>query len=70
MAKYELIKRTEITGDVYYAVYKDGHYVNNSTDLNYENAKKTYERLINGLPAEPIIEILLTNEIEEPNAND
>jgi hypothetical protein len=66
MAKYELMEKIEITGEVWYYIRKDEMYsVNNSWTLRLEEATKMLEAIENGHPSEPIIKILKTIELND-----
>ena len=66
MAKYELMEKTENNGDVWYYIRKDeGFSVENSWTKNLQDAEKMLEQIRKGKPAEPIIKILKTIEIND-----
>ncbi len=66
MAKYELMQKTEVNGEVWYFIRKDdGFSVNNSWTTKLEDAEKMFEEIQQGKPTEPIIEILKTIEVNE-----
>lgn len=65
MAKYELIKKTENDGEVWYFIKKDGSYVNNSSTRDFEMACEMLESFKKGKPSEPIIEIIESIEVDE-----
>lgn len=66
MAKYELMEKTENNGDVWYYIRKDeGLSVENSWTKNLQDAEKMLEQIRKGKPAEPIIKILKTIEIND-----
>lgn len=70
MTKYELVKKTEINGDVWYFIRRNGELsLNSSWTKSLEKAEKMLEELENGIKAETIFETLKTIEIEE-DAND
>lgn len=58
MAKFELVKTTELNGDIWYNITKDGYHVNQSFTKDLEFAEKMFNGLVNGNPSEPIVEIL------------
>jgi len=59
MAKYELMEKTEVNGEVWYYIRKDeGFSVENSWTKKLEDAEKMLEEIQKGKPAEPIIKIL------------
>lgn len=62
MAKFELIKTTELNGEVWYNITKDKLHVNQSYTRNLEQAEQMLEELVNGKPSEPKVEILKTIE--------
>jgi hypothetical protein len=66
MAKYELIKKTENNGDVWYFIRKnEGLSVENSWTKNLDDAEKMLKELENGKLAEPIFETIKTIELDE-----
>jgi hypothetical protein len=66
MAKYELMEKTEITGEKWYYIRKeDGFSVNNSWTLDLQKAESMFDEIENGKPADPIIKILKTIEVDE-----
>jgi hypothetical protein len=65
MAKYQLVEKTEIKGDVWYLIHKDGLYVSSSCSTKLEEVQKMFEEIVNGKPLEPIIKILKTIEVDE-----
>lgn len=70
MAKYELVKKTEINGDVWYFIRKDeGYSVDNSWTTKLEEAEKMLHELENGRTSKPIFETLKTIEVNDPNDN-
>ena len=49
MAKYELMEKTEVNGEVWYYIRKDdGFSVNNSWTTNLEDAEKMFQELEQG----------------------
>jgi hypothetical protein len=64
MAKYELKKRTETDGEVWYFIHKDGSYVDKSSTRKIEDAHKLLDEFVNGKPSEPITETIKTIEVE------
>lgn len=62
MAKFELIKTTDVNGEIWYNITKDGLHVNTSFTRNLQDAEKLFDELTNGKPSEPIVEILKTIE--------
>jgi hypothetical protein len=69
MAKYELIKKTEVDGEVWYHITKDGCHVNETYTKNLDEANELFDQFSKGKPSEPIIEILKTIEINDKNDN-
>jgi len=70
MAKYELMEKTENNGEVWYFIRKeDGLSVNNSWTKKLEEAEKMLNELEKGKPAEPILKILKTIEVDDKNDN-
>jgi len=69
MAKYELIEKTEVNGQVWYHIKKDGDHVNESYTTKLQEAEKMLEELVKGKPSEPIIKILKTIEVDENKTN-
>jgi hypothetical protein len=65
MAKYELIEKTEVNGNVWYKIVKDGVYVSDSYTQSFKEASKLLDKLISGKPSEPIIKVIKTIEVDE-----
>jgi hypothetical protein len=65
MAKFELVKTTELNGEVWYNITKDGYHVNQSFTRDLTFAEKMLDGLVNGKPSEPIVEILKSIEYGE-----
>jgi hypothetical protein len=66
MAKYELMEKTENNGDVWYYIRKDEFLsVENSWTKKFEEAEKMLDQIQKGKPAEPIIQILKTIEVND-----
>ena len=65
MAKYEIVERTEVNGQVWYHIRKDDDHEEGSFTRELEEVEKNLEELINGKPTEPIIKILKTIEVDE-----
>ena len=69
MAKYELLEKTEINGDVWYLIRKNGLYVGDSVSKKLEDAEQMLIELEKGKPSEPIFKILKTIEVDDKNDN-
>jgi len=69
MAKYELIEKTELKGDIWYHIKKDGRHVDDSYTRDLETAQKMYDYLITGGRTEPIIKVLNSIEVNENETN-
>jgi hypothetical protein len=65
MAKFELVKKTENNGDVWYFIKKDGIYVDNSSTRDFEMGCEMLESFKKGKQSEPIIEIIKSIEVDE-----
>ena len=65
MTKYELIEKTEVNGNVWYKIIKDGVYVSDSYTQNFKEASKLLDKLVSGKPSEPIIKVIKTIEVNE-----
>ena len=65
MAKYELVEKTEINGEVWYLIRKDGYYVSDSVTRKLEEAETMLSKLEQGKPSEPIFKTLKTIELDE-----
>lgn len=65
MAKYELVEKTEINGEVWYLIRKDGYYVSDSVTRKLEQAQTMFSELEQGKPSEPIFKTLKTIELDE-----
>ena len=69
MAKYELIKKTEVNGAVWYHITKDGDHVNETWTQSIDEANEMFSEIEKNTILEPIIEILKTYEIDDTNDN-
>jgi hypothetical protein len=69
MAKYELMERTEVNGQVWYHIRKDNDHIEGTFTRELKEAEKNLEELVNGKPNEPIIKILKTIEVDENKTN-
>jgi hypothetical protein len=67
--KYELVKKTEISGDVWYHITKDGEHVNETYTRELEEAEKLFGKIVDGYLIEPKIEILKTLKIQDKDEN-
>lgn len=65
MAKYELKKRTEVSGAIWYSIVKDGDHIDSSFTTILSDAEKMLEEFSNGKQTKPIVETLKTIEIDE-----
>jgi hypothetical protein len=66
MTKYELMEKTEYTGETWYYIRKnDGFSVENSWTKKLEDAEKMFKELEEGKSSEPVIKILKTIEVDE-----
>lgn len=65
MTKYELVEKTEINGEVWYLIRKDGYYVSDSVTRKLEEAETMLSKLEQGKPSEPIFKTLKTIELDE-----
>jgi hypothetical protein len=65
MAKYEIVERTEVNGQVWYHIRKNDDHVEGTFTRELEEAEKNLEELLKGKPTEPIIKILKTIEVDE-----
>ena len=69
MAKYEIVERTEVNGQVWYHIRKNDDHVEGTFTRELEEAEKNLEELLKGKPTEPIIKILKTIEVDENKTN-
>lgn len=60
MAKYEIVERTEVNGQVWYHIRKNDDHVEGTFTRELEEVEKNLEELLKGKPTEPIIKILKT----------
>lgn len=68
MTKYELVKKTELNGDVWYFIRKaDGYSVESSWTTKIEEAEEMLKRIEMSGTQAPIFETLKTIELEEGN---
>lgn len=66
MAKYELMQKNEINGDVWYYIRKDEVFsVEQSWTLSLEKAEKMLEQLQETKNSAPIFKVLKTIEVNE-----
>lgn len=65
MAKYELIKKTEVNGAVWYHITKDGDHVNETWTQDLNEANELFSVVEKTTILEPIIEVLKTHETNE-----
>lgn len=66
MAKFELMEKTEVNGEVWYYIRKnEGLSVEGSWSKNLQVVQKMFEELENGKPSEPITKILKSIEVNE-----
>lgn len=66
MAKFELVEKTEVNGEVWYYIRKEGGLsLEGSWSKNLEVVQKMLEELEKGKPSEPIFKVLKTIEINE-----
>jgi hypothetical protein len=63
--KYELVKKTEINGETWYHITKDGVHVSETYTRSEQEATEQFHKIVNGYLPEPTIEILKTLEINE-----
>lgn len=69
MAKYELIKKTEVNGAVWYHITKDGDHVNETWTKELEEATQMFSEIEKTMILEPIIEVIKTYETTDKNDN-
>lgn len=62
---YELLEKTELQGDVWYYIHKNGSYVDQSSTRNLVEAEEMLEKFTSGKHSEPIINVLKTIEVNE-----
>jgi hypothetical protein len=66
MKKYELVKKTEINGEVWYFIRKDdGYSVENSWTIHLEKAERMFQEIENRKNLEPIFETLKSIEVND-----
>jgi hypothetical protein len=66
MTKYELVKKTEINGEVWYFIRKDnGYSVENSWTMHLEKAERMFQEIESRKNLEPTFETLKTIEVKE-----
>ena len=63
MEKLQLVKTTDLNGEIWYNITKDGLHVNSSFTKNLEQAESMFQELLNGKQSSPIVEILKTAEV-------
>jgi uncharacterized protein YtpQ (UPF0354 family) len=66
MKKYELVKKTEVNGDVWYFICKDdGYSLENSWTMHLEKAERMLQEIETRKNLEPIFETLKTIEVND-----
>jgi len=66
MKKYELVKKTEVNGDVWYFIRKDdGYSLENSWTMHLEKAERMLQEIESRKNLEPIFETLKTIEVND-----
>jgi DNA-directed RNA polymerase specialized sigma subunit len=66
MTKYELVKKTEINGEVWYFIRKgDGYSVENSWTMHLEKAERMFQEIESRKNLEPIFETLKAIEVND-----
>jgi hypothetical protein len=66
MKKYELVKKTEVNGDVWYFIRKDdGYSLENSWTMHLEKAERMLQEIETRKNLEPIFETLKTIEVND-----
>lgn len=69
MAKYELIKKTEVNGAIWYHITKDGEHLNETWTQDLNEANEMFSHLEKNTILEPIIEVIKTYETTDTNDN-
>lgn len=68
MTKYELVRKTELNGDVWYFIRKaDGYSVESSWTTKLEDAEEMLKKIEMSGTQAPTFETLKTIEVEENN---
>ena len=65
MAKYELVEKTEIDGQVWYFIKKDGESVSTTWTQVITDAQKMIEQFEKGKSSEPMFRIIKTIDVDE-----
>jgi uncharacterized protein YtpQ (UPF0354 family) len=66
MTKYELVKKTEVNGDVWYFIRKeDGYSLENSWTMHLEKAERMFQEIEIRKNLEPIFETLKAIEVND-----
>jgi DNA-directed RNA polymerase specialized sigma subunit len=66
MTKYELVKKTEINGEVWYFIRKgDGYSVENSWTMHLEKAERMFQEIESRNNLDPIFETLKAIEVND-----
>jgi uncharacterized protein YtpQ (UPF0354 family) len=66
MTKYELVKKTEINGEVWYFIRKgDGYSVENSWTMHLEKAELMFQEIESRNNLDPIFETLKAIEVND-----
>lgn len=70
MTKYELVKKTELNGDVWYFIRKaDGYSVESSWTTKFEDAEQMLKKIEMSGTQAPTFETIKTIEVNDPNDN-
>lgn len=70
MTKYELVRKTELNGDVWYFIRKaDGYSVESSWTTKLEDAEEMLKRIEMSGTQTPTFETIKTIEVNDPNDN-
>ena len=67
--KYELVKKTEIDGKVWYHITKDGEHIDKTYTRELDEANELLDKIVQGYLPETKIEILKTLEIHDKDDN-
>ena len=65
MAKYEIIKETSFTGNIFYFIEKEGKYIINSCNGDLSKVEEYLKNILDNNEKETIKETIKTIEVDE-----
>ena len=68
--KFELVEETEVDGQVWYKIHKDGQYVLGTLTKRLDEANRMFGEFSNGRQTVPILKVIKTIEVNETHKTD